>query len=236
MSAPLSISIVIPIHNEEAYVADAVADLYQQLEDVPCATTVLLAENGSTDATRRTAGELKAVHPGLDVLELPDPDYGGAMRDGFLATAGDWVVNFDIDYYSADFLRSVVAVGEDADVILASKRAPGSDDRRSRFRRTATWGFNLLLRSLLGSGVTDTHGIKALRRRVVDEIAPVVVSRQDLFDTELVIRAERAGFRILEVPVVVEEQRAARSSLIKRIPRTVRGVWRIRRTLRAEGR
>ncbi|MFQ5555433.1 MAG: glycosyltransferase family 2 protein, partial [Acidimicrobiia bacterium] len=111
---------------------------------------------------------------------------------------------------------------------------PGSDDRRSRLRRTATWGFNLLLRTVLGSGVSDTHGIKALRRTVVDEVAPTVVSRQDLFDTELVIRAERAGYRIREVPVVVEEQRDARSSLLRRVPRTVRGLLRIRRTLRSE--
>jgi len=83
--------------------------------------------------------------------------------------------------------------------------------------------------------VSDTHGMKALRRAVVDEIAPRVVSRQDLFDTELVIRAERAGYRITEVPVIVDEQRQARSSLLRRVPRTLRGVWRIRRSLRNSG-
>jgi hypothetical protein len=99
----------------------------------------------------------------------------------------------------------------------------------------ATWVFNLLLRTILGSKVSDTHGMKAFRRNLVDDLAGLVVSRQDLYDTELVIRAERSGFRIIEVPVVVEEIRAARSSLVKRVPRTVLGLIRIRRILRNQG-
>jgi hypothetical protein len=54
-----------------------------------------------------------------------------------------------------------------------------------------------------------------------------------LFDTELVVRAERAGYSIVEVPVVVEEMRHAKSSLIRRAPRTIAGLIRIRRLLRA---
>jgi hypothetical protein len=76
--------------------------------------------------------------------------------------------------------------------------------------------------------------MKAFRDDLVSTLTPSVVSRQDLFDTELVIRAERAGYRIEEVPVVVEEMRVARSSLLKRVPRTVQGLFAIRRTLADE--
>ncbi len=235
MSSPPSLSVVIPIHNEADYLIGAVADLYRELEHVPVAVDIVLVENGSTDATPALAVELASRHRTLDVLTLPDPDYGGAMREGFLAATGEWVVGFDIDYYSGEFLRTVIAIGDAADVVLASKRAPGSEDRRSLFRRIATWGFNLVLRTVLSSGVSDTHGMKAVRRDIVAAVGPAVISREDLFDTELVIRAERAGARIAEVPVVVEEKRQARSSLLRRVPRTLRGVWRIRRQLRREG-
>ncbi|MBT8214961.1 MAG: glycosyltransferase, partial [Acidimicrobiia bacterium] len=190
-------------------------------------------ENGSTDATAQIAEELMGDHPWLSMLRLPDPDYGGAIRTGFLAAEGEWSVLFDIDYYSGHFLQQVMEAGTDVDVVIASKRAPGSDDRRSWVRRLATRVFNLILRVILQSGVSDTHGMKAVRKHVVDAVAADVVSRQDLYDTELVIRAERAGYRIAEVPVTVEEQREARSSLLKRVPRTLRGVWRIRRALRS---
>jgi hypothetical protein len=152
-----------------------------------------------------------------------------------LQSDGEWAVNFDIDYFSGAFLRQVLTVAHGADIVLASKRADGSDDRRSAFRRLATFVFNLLLRALFGSKVSDTHGMKAIRREVVEQIAPRVASTADLFDTELVIRAERAGYRITEVPVTVEELRSSKSSLARRVPRTLRGLWRIRRLLGREG-
>jgi hypothetical protein len=124
---------------------------------------------------------------------------------------------------------------EGADLVIASKRDPESQDRRPFIRRLATWVFNLLLRGILDSHVSDTHGMKAFRSRLVADVVPAVKSRLDLFDTELVVRAERAGYKIQEVPVVVEEIRVARSSLVKRVPRTILGLLEIRRVLRAEG-
>jgi hypothetical protein len=99
-------------------------------------------------------------------------------------------------------------------------------------RRLATLVFNVLLRTILGSTVSDTHGMKAFRSELIDDLSPLVISRHDLYDTELVIRAERSGYRITEVPVVVEELRTARSSLVKRVPRTIAGLFRIRRLLK----
>ena len=167
------------------------------------------------------------------MIQHDEPDYGASMRAGFLAATGDWVVNFDIDYFSGPFLSTVLSEHAEADIVIASKRVDGSEDRRSILRRLGTFGFNRLLRLLFGSSVSDTHGMKAFRADVVAEFAPMVVSRKDLFDTELVLRAERAGKRIDEVPVVVEELREARSSFLTRIPRTLRGLWEMRRLLRA---
>ena len=226
-----TLSVVIPVHNESDYVAGALEELFEEIADVPASITVLAAENGSTDGTADEIRRLMRVYSKLALLELPTPDYGAAMREGFLATDGEWVVNFDIDYFSADFLRAVLDVGPDVDIVLASKRADGADDRRSSVRRFATFTFNQILRFVLSSGVSDTHGMKAIRRRVIDQLARDVISTQDLFDTELVVRAERAEFRIVEVPALVEEKREAKTSLATRVPRTLRGVWRIRKSL-----
>lgn len=226
-----TVTVVIPVHNEADYIEGGLRQLFAEIATVDASVEVLIAENGSTDDTAAIIARLTETMSGLSLLHLDTADYGAAMRAGFLASTADWVVNFDIDYFSGDFLAGAVN-RHDADVVLASKRAPGSDDRRSRFRKAATWGFNLLLRTILGSQVSDTHGMKAIRGAVIDGVAAKVVSTKDLFDTELVIRAERAGFRIVEVPVKVEERRQSRSRLIRRIPRTVRGLWRIRRSLR----
>jgi len=226
-------SIVIPVYNEADFIPVGLTRLMADLDAASLDYRILIMENGSTDATAevaRAVGREKAV----EVHELATPDYGAAMREGFLRGEGDWVVNFDIDYFSASFLLQVLERAEAADLIIASKRDPASEDRRSLLRRTATGVFNLLLRSMFGSSVSDTHGMKAFRRDLVTDVVPDVVSRQDLFDTELVIRAERCGYRIAEVPVVVEEMRPARS-LIKRVPRTLKGLWEIRRVLAGDG-
>lgn len=228
MDAPL-LSVVVPIHNEERYLPGALAALRNELDEVGAAYEVILAENGSTDATAALAAAAAREAPSVvRLLRLPEPNYGAAMRAGFREARGQWVANFDIDYFSGDFLRAALAQADRADIVLASKRAPGADDRRRALRRLGTAGFNFLLKLLFRSRVSDTHGMKLIRRQVVEEVVPLVGSTLDLFDTELVIRAERAGYRITEVPARVEEQREARSSFLSRVPRTVAGLLRIR--------
>lgn len=221
------LSVVVPVHNEAAFLPTALPSLIDAVRSVTDDAEILVMENGSTDGTAALATELGGDD--VRVVQLPTPDYGEAMKTGFEMAHGDWVVNVDIDYFAADFFRAVLA--SEADLVIGSKRDPGSDDRRPALRRLATSVFNLLLRSLFGSGVSDTHGMKGFRKSVIEEFVPVTQSRTDLFDTELVLRAERAGCEIEEVPVIVEELRDARSSLIRRVPRTLRGLWKIRRIL-----
>jgi len=225
-----SITVVVPVYNEAAFIPEALPKLVASVQAAGVPYTIRIVENGSTDGTadaaRKSVGDANIV-----VDSLPEPDYGAAMRHGFLEADSDWVVNFDIDYFSADFLHRLLAQPDDVDLVIASKRDPASEDRRPLIRRVATGVFNLLLTLILQSGVSDTHGMKGFRRKLVDDLAPQVVSTEDLFDTELVVRAERAGYTIVEVPVVVEEMRTAKSSLIKRAPRTVVGLIRMRGNL-----
>jgi glycosyltransferase involved in cell wall biosynthesis len=228
-----SLTVVVPVYNEASFLPEGLPKLISAVESVGAPYQIRLVENGSTDGTARLARDLTA-NPNVVVESLPDPDYGAAMRHGFLQADSDWVVNFDIDYFSAEFLTQLLAQPHSVDLVIGSKRDPLSEDRRPLIRRVATLVFNLLLTVILGSKVSDTHGMKGFRRKLVDDIAPQVVSTKDLFDTELVIRAERAGYEIVEVPVVVEEIRSAKSSLIKRAPRTVSGLIRMRRFLHSD--
>ncbi|MEE8485712.1 MAG: glycosyltransferase family 2 protein [Acidimicrobiia bacterium] len=226
-----TITVVIPVHNEATFLPDALGRLFEEIGTVNADIAVLIAENGSTDNTAELVREAMLKYPNLGLLQLPTPDYGAAMRDGFLRADTEWVANFDIDYFSGEFLTNALALAGSADIVLASKRAEGADDKRSLTRRFATWTFNQILHFALSSGVSDTHGMKLLRKTLVDDIAPNVISTTDLFDTELVVRAERAGYRIAELPASVEELRESKSNLLKRVPRTLKGVWTIRRSL-----
>jgi glycosyltransferase involved in cell wall biosynthesis len=226
------VTVVIPVHNEADYLPTALPLLFAEMDAVDANVQVLVAENGSTDGTAELVRAAMSHYPNLALLELETPDYGAAMREGFFTATTEWVVNFDIDYFSGSFLNDALGLADRADLVLASKRASGADDRRGPWRRFATWTFNQVLRFVLSSGVSDTHGMKLVRRSVVLDVGPHVISTTDLFDTELVVRAERAGYRIAELPASVEELREAKSSLVKRVPRTLKGVWAIRVSLK----
>ena len=230
-----SISVVVPVYNEAPFIPEALPALIDAMDQSGAKYRILIIENGSSDGSIEIIKNF-ARDGSVEVFSLPEADYGAALRHGFLKASGDWVVNFDIDYFSSGFVKTVIAQPDDVDLVIGSKRDPDSKDLRPGIRRLATWVFNILLRVILGSGVSDTHGMKGFRIGLVEDLTPDVVSTNDLFDTELVVRAERDGYEIVEVPVTVEEIRTAKSSLIKRAPRTVMGMFRIRRVLKAESR
>jgi hypothetical protein len=86
----------------------------------------------------------------------------------------------------------------------------------------------MLLRVAFTLHVSDTHGMKGMRREVVEPIVEQCRFGTDLFDTELVLRADRAGLAIAEVPVTVEERRPSRTPIARRIARTLVGLVRLR--------
>jgi glycosyltransferase involved in cell wall biosynthesis len=229
------VTVVMPAYNEVDYLEAAV----RAVVAAPTVTEVVVVENGSTDGTAALATRLAAEDPTVRALSLGRPDYGGALREGLLAASGEVVVNFDVDYYDLAFLTAAVeriARPDGPAIVVGSKRAPGSVDERPLPRRLITSTFALVLRRGFGLHVSDTHGMKALRR---DAVLPVLERCRfgtDLFDTELILRAERAGLEIVEVPVSVVEQRPSRTSIVLRGSRAVRGLVRLRVALWRDGR
>ncbi len=228
---PPALTVVLPAHNEAGMLEDAVAEVVNGLRERSRPFEIVVVENGSTDDTATIANRLAGDWVEVRALSLPEPDYGRALRAGLLAAVGDVVVNFDVDFCDLGFLDRAVPMVQGADdpaVVVGSKRTAGSADTRGWQRRLVTGVFSSLLRFGFGLTVSDTHGVKAMRRAAVAPLAQHCRNGADLFDTELILRAERAGYRIAEVPVDVVEKRPARSSIRGRIPRTVKGLAALR--------
>jgi hypothetical protein len=94
-----------------------------------------------------------------------------------------------------------------------------------------TTAFSTVLRRGFALNVSDTHGMKAMRRELVLPVVERCRFGADLFDTELVLRAEAAGLGVVEVPVTVVEQRPSRTSIARRALRSVTGLLRLRLAL-----
>jgi glycosyltransferase involved in cell wall biosynthesis len=224
------ISIVMPAHDEAPFIASAVREVAQGMRSRG-PFEVLVVENGSTDATADVAKALVEEIPELRVLSLGAADYGRALRMGFLAARGETAAFFDVDYYDLGFLDRAVALMEAPGgpaVVVGSKRGEGAHDTRPWPRRMVTLVFSTILKVAFGLSVSDTHGMKVLRREPLVPLAERCRFGTDLFDTELILRAERAGLTSGEVPVVVQELRPSRSSIAKRIPRTIANLVRLR--------
>lgn len=227
----LELSVVLPAYNEEDLLESAVQTVVEGLRKRHMRFEVLVVENGSTDRTLEIGRTLSRTVPEVRLLSLADADYGRALRAGLLNAGGSIVANFDVDFCDLDFLDRALVRLVDADapaVVVGTKRGQGSVDTRAWPRRMVTSTFSLVLRAGFGLRVSDTHGIKAMNRSKVVGAAEECVLGTDLFDTELILRTERAGLLAAEIPVTVQELRPARSSMLRRIPRTLRNLARLR--------
>ena len=215
-----TISIVIPVYNEEAMLRAAVVDLVDRLDPEGWHYEIILAENGSTDGTGALCVELSRRFAQLRSIHLDEPNYGKALREGILDARGEIVICDEIDLCDTDFYGRALTLLEESsvDFVVGSKTMTGARDERPLYRRLGTRVINGLLRVSVGLQGTDTHGLKAFRRRPMAPIAEACLIDRDLFASELVIRAERAGVRIREIPVRVLERRPPSVGLAKRVP------------------
>ena len=227
-SAP-HLTVVVPIYNEEAILEAAVHDLVARMPRLERSWELILAENGSTDRTVEIAAELARRFDEVESFSAPAPDYGLALREGIARARGRYVMCDEIDICDVDFYGRALFLleGDRADFVVGSKAMAGAADRRPLGRRAATRVLNGLLRVLLGFSGTDTHGLKAFRREALLPVAEECLVDRDLFASEFVIRAQRGGLRVTEIPVTIIEKRPPSIDLVRRVPAVLKGLGRL---------
>ncbi len=235
VSAAPDVSIVIPVYNEEGILREAVCEL----ADAFAAATslsfeIVIAENGSRDRTPELAAHLATERPEVRTFSTGEPNYGKALRRGILEARGTWVICEEIDLCDLDFHRRALdlLLHGDAAMVVGSKAMKGSSDARPLFRRFATKVINGMLRVALDFRGTDTHGLKAFHRETLTPIVEACVIDRDLFSSELVIRAGRAGIEVMEIPIRLSEKRPPAINLMKRVPNVLRGMVKLTRVIR----
>jgi glycosyltransferase involved in cell wall biosynthesis len=236
------ISIVIPIYNEQGILHAAVVDVRERLKPFAWNYEIILAENGSKDETVRIAEELCAKYSDpkegqVRVMSLGEPNYGKALKQGILLARGEFVICDEIDLCDADFHRRAIEILEtgEADLVIGSKLVEGAEDDRPMWRHAASLAYTSMLRIILGFRGTDTHGLKAFRRVALLDTVRACLVDKDVFASEFVIRADRGGIRIKEVPVRVIEKRPPSINLFKRVPNVLKSVAKLTYAIRIRG-
>ena len=220
-------SIVIPIYNEEEILEESLNNILSMCQRTKLDFEIILSENGSTDNTKNIAAEISESSNNIKLIKNGTPNYGEALKRGFLACENEIIIAFDIDYYSEKFLLECLRLESEYSGIIASKRMAESQDGRRLIRKIATSFFVIILKILFGTNLSDTHGMKGVKKESVDNFIQKVVSTQDLFDTELLMRIEKNGQKFKEVPSKINEIRPSVSLIYKRIPRTVKSLLKL---------
>jgi glycosyltransferase involved in cell wall biosynthesis len=227
------ISVVIPVYNEAGIVRQAVAELSRKLEALGWDFEIVLAENGSRDATQDVLRQMAAGNARVRWFHEDEPNYGRALKRGILEARGRVVICDEIDLCDVGFYqRALPLLAEGADLVVGSKAMRGANDARPWIRRIATRLINVLLRLTTGFRGTDTHGLKAFVRDRLDPVARACVVERDLFASELVIRAQRTGRDVREIPIALREKRPPSIQLLRRVPRVLRGLVQLGWTIR----
>ena len=203
--AVTEVSLVLPAYNEAKRLRNTVEKVALRLSDITSSFEIIIAEDGSTDGTERIAKELARE---LSFVRHLHSDTrlgrGRALNRAFRATKGDILVYIDVDLATdlihlqdlIDFIRAGY------DIATGSRMLKGSDVKRSITRLVASKGFNFLTRLFLKSELRDHQcGFKAFRRDSLFAIMDDVKDKHWFWDTELLVRAQRAGYKIKEFPV-----------------------------------
>ena len=230
-----SVDVVIPVLNEERALPgclDALLDfLPRELPAHRC--RVVVADNGSTDGTLAVAERYAAERPGaVAAIHLDQRGRGRALRRAWLESGADVVAYMDVDLSTGveAFPRLVSAIVDDGyDAATGSRLARGAQTTRSFKREVISRCYNLLIKALFRTRFSDAQcGFKALSGAAARALVPAVVNNHWFFDTELLIVAEKRGFRVFDLPVRWEEDTDTRVKIASTVAEDLRGLARLR--------
>ncbi|HEU4943316.1 MAG TPA: polyprenol monophosphomannose synthase [Gaiellaceae bacterium] len=222
--------VCLPTYNERENLEAMVSALGDVLPD---GGRILVIDDNSPDGTGEIADRLAAERDDVDVLHRKRKEgLGPAYLAGFrraLELGADLVAEMDCDFsHDPADLPRLVAAAEGADVVLGSRYVPGGGTKNwGLVRRLISRGGSLYAQVILGLGIRDlTGGFKVYRRAVLETIdLEAIHSRGYAFQIETTYRARRAGFRVVEVPIVFVDREVGGSKMSRSI--VLEAIWKV---------
>lgn len=237
MSDPSTIRVdaVIPVYNEEHVLEGSVDRLSAFLTDhFPYDWRIMVADNASIDRTLEVAQGIAARNPRVQVLHLDQKGRGRALKAAWLGSDADVHSYMDVDLstdirHYPDLIRSIVEKGYD--VATGSRLSKTSRVTRGAKREVISRIYNAIIRMSMRTHFPDAQcGFKAISHKAAQELLPKVEDTNWFFDTELLVLAERGGYRIKSLPVRWVDDPDTRVNIRKTATEDLKGLWRIRRT------
>ncbi len=229
-----SVEVVIPVYNEEKDLPRSIASLHGFLErHLPYKWRILVADNGSTDSTLTTAQRLSQEYPRVACLHLEQKGRGRALLKAWLQSDADIVSYMDVDLATdlEAFPKLVDAIAKEGyDIAIGSRLLPGAQViNRTLKREITSRSYNLLIKAMFLVRFRDAQcGFKAISHKAAQRLLPLIKDRGWFFDSELLILAEKNGYRTKEVPVKWTDDPDSRVNVVKTAYGDLKGLLRLR--------
>lgn len=230
----IRVDVVIPVYNEERDLERSVTKLRQfLLENVDYDWRIVIGDNASQDRTLAIAQELASRYPGqVTYVHLDQKGRGRALRKAWTESDADIMSYMDVDL-STDLsafpplINSLI--DSEYDVAIGSRLKKGAQVERGLKREVISRVYNLIIKLMFWNRFSDAQcGFKAVTRRVVRDILPLIKDQAWFFDSELLLLAERMGYRIFEVPVKWRDDPDSRVKIASTAWEDIKGLFRVR--------
>jgi len=206
MARDLYLTVILPMHNEEKRISQCVERVAEACSQLTGSYEIIIAEDGSRDATPQIAAKLVRENPHIRHQHSEHKlGRGAALTIALRSARGKYAAYMDADLSSSlRFLKRLVhGVEEGAAISTGSRLMPSSQTHRPKLRDVFSKGYNLMVRRFLGSKIYDHQcGFKAFDLRQVLPLLDEVEDRHWFWDTELLVRAQKNGLKIDEFPIV----------------------------------
>lgn len=238
----MKIIFIIPTYNEESIVEQNILKLLDYLRENLSNHSwfILIADNGSDDHTIEIASRLSDQYPEIKYFHIRQKGRGYALKKAWQHYESD--IYFYMDCDLATGLEAIKPAVEaitkgDFDIAIGSRLAKGARVTRSWTRELTSRGLNIITKPLLSTKISDMQcGFKAVKKKIVEEILPKVEDNGWFFDTELLILAEKSGYKINEIPVEWVESRSqkrkSKVKIISTIADDLRKIWALKKRIR----
>lgn len=203
-----TVEITIPVYNEEKELEKHIVILHnfceEKLKEYDWHITI--ADNASSDNTPIIAGNLVKKYPKITYSRLDQKGRGRAVKRVWSQSKCDYCVYMDLDL-STDLIHLpniLKKLGSGYDVAIGSRLAKGAKvEGRTLIRELTSRALNFFfIQSFFQTHFTDAQcGFKGVTRDVVENLIPKIVDNDWFFDGELLIVAEKSGYKIYEEPV-----------------------------------
>lgn len=230
------IDIVVPVLNEEKILQKSITTLDEYMaKHLPYRYQITIADNGSQDKTPEIAKNLAEKHQSVRVVSLAERGRGRALKQVWQNSSADILAYMDVDLSTSldDFLPMIqpLLAGE-AGVAIGSRLMKDSRTSRGVKREFISRCYNNIIKWTSGTKFSDAQcGFKAIRRDVAAKFLPKIRDNEWFFDTELLIKTERASVPIHEQPVTWIEDTDSRVKIVKTAVDDLKGLYRVNKEL-----